>query len=97
MLVSGVQQSDSVINIPVTIFFTNSFPIYAITEYGADFPMPHKSLLVIYCKYSSVYMSILTSQFISLHHLSPLDICPGGGLLNHMVALNLPAMQEAWV
>ena len=57
----------------------------------------NKSLLVIYFKYSSVYMSILTSQFISLHHLSPLDICPGVGLLNHMVALNLPAMQETWV
>ena len=60
--------------------------------------MPHnKYLLVIYFKYGSVHMSILNSQFLSLHHLSPLDICPGVGLLYHMVALNLPAMQETWV
>ena len=57
----------------------------------------NKSLLVIYFKYSSVYMLILNSQFVSLHHLSSLDICQGVGLLNHMVALNLPAMQETWV
>ena len=46
--------------------------------------MPQKKpLLVIYFKYSSEYMPTLTSQFISLHLLSPLDICPGVGLLYH--------------
>ena len=38
---------------------------YQFTEYSAEFPVLHsRSLLVIHFKYSSVYMSILNSQYI---------------------------------
>ena len=41
-LVSGVQHSDSVIHIHVSTF-SNSFPIYIITEYWAEFPVYSRS------------------------------------------------------
>ena len=43
--------------------FSSSFPIQVITEYSAEFPVLYsRSLLVIYFKYNSVYISVLTSQ-----------------------------------
>ena len=47
--------------------FSNSFLIYVITEYWAEFLVLYKnSLLVIYFKYSSVYMSVPNCQSIPL-------------------------------
>ena len=47
VLVSGVQQNESVIHISTLL---HSFPILAITEYPVEFPVLHsRFLLVIYC------------------------------------------------
>ena len=44
----------------------DSFPIQVITEYWVEFPVLYsRSLLVIYFTYSSVYMSVPISKFIS--------------------------------
>ena len=55
VLVSGVQHSDSVIHIHVSTF-SNSFPIYVITEYWAEFPVYSRSSFIIYFKDISVNM-----------------------------------------
>ena len=48
VLVSGVQQNDSVIH--VSIFFSDSFPIWVITEYWVEFPVLYsRSLFIYYC------------------------------------------------
>ena len=53
VLVSGVQQSDLVMHIHVSIL-SDSFPIWLITEYWVEFPMLYgRSLLVICFIYRS--------------------------------------------
>ena len=48
-----------------TYTYTYSFPIKLITEYWVEFPvLCSRSLLVIYCIYNSVCMSVPNSQFI---------------------------------
>ena len=48
-----------------SLFFLDTFPIYAITEYWVEFPVLYsRFLLVIYFMCSSMYMSIPISQFI---------------------------------
>ena len=66
VLVSGVQQSESVILLYTYVYsFLDSFPTSAIIEYWVDFPMLHsRSLLAICYKHSNVYMSIPVSQCI---------------------------------
>ena len=52
---------------------SNSFPIWVVTQYWAEFPvLYYRSLLVIYFKYSSVYMLIPNSQAIPPCNSSPL-------------------------
>ena len=72
VLVSGVQQSDSVIHIHVSILFQILFPFRLLQNMEQSSLCYTVSLLVIYFKYSSVYMSIPNSHFISSPHLSPL-------------------------
>ena len=48
VIVSGVQQSDSVIHTHVSILFSDSFPINVITEYLAEFPMPYNSSSLVH-------------------------------------------------
>ena len=69
MLVSGVQKSESVIQIYIYLHsFLDSFPIKAITEYWVEFPVLYSmSLLVIYFIYSSVYISHTTNECLSIH------------------------------
>ena len=64
VLVSDVQQSDSVIHIQVSIFFQILFPFRLLqsTEQSSLCSTVGRSLLVIYFKYSSVYMSISNSR-----------------------------------
>ena len=65
LLVSGVQQCDSVIH--VSTHFQILFPF---TEYWAEFPALYsRSLLVIYFKYSSMYM-LIPNSYLSLPILS---------------------------
>ena len=67
MLVSGVQQSDSVIHIRVSILFPILFPfrlLQNIEQSSLCYTQGSRSLQVIYFKYSSVYMSIPNSQSI---------------------------------
>ena len=53
VLVSGVHQGDSVLNI--YIYISGYFAIYVIKEYWADFPvLYYRSLLVMYFIYSNV-------------------------------------------
>ena len=62
VLVSAVQQSESVIHIHVSTLL-DCFPIQAITEYRDEFPVLYsRSLLVIYFIDSRVYMSVPISQ-----------------------------------
>ena len=68
VLVSGVQQSDSVIHIHVSIIFQILLPFRLLQ----NIELYRRSLLVIYFKYSSVYMSVPNSQSILPPHLSPL-------------------------
>ena len=57
VLVSGVQQRESVIHIHIPT--SDSFPISVITEYWVDFPVLHsRSMLLIYFINSIVYMLI---------------------------------------
>ena len=52
VLVSAVQQCESVIRIHISTFFLDSFPIQAVTEYRVKFPVLYSSfLLVIYFIY----------------------------------------------
>ena len=52
-------------NFDTFLTFLDSFPMYVITEYWVDFPVLYsKSLLILCFIYSSVYVSILISQFI---------------------------------
>ena len=51
VLVSGVQQSDSVIHIHVSILFQILFPFRLLQNIEQS-----RSLLVIYFKYNSVYL-----------------------------------------
>ena len=63
MLVSAVQQSESITHISPP--FLDSIPIQVITEYWVAVPVLHsRSSLVIYWIYSSVYMWIWASQLI---------------------------------
>ena len=67
------QVYSKVIQLYICQSFSNSFPIYFITEYWADFSVLYcRSLLVIYFRNSHVYMSIPNSAFIFPTHLSPL-------------------------
>ena len=64
VLVSGVQQSDSVIHIHVSILFQILFPprlLQNIVLYGRSLLFIY-FIFLIYFKYSSVYMSIPNSQ-----------------------------------
>jgi len=55
MLISGVQQSDSVIHI--YILFLDDFPLWFIIRYWIQFPeLYDRSLLFIYLIYYSVYI-----------------------------------------
>ena len=55
---SGVKSSESV------LFFSNFFHIEVITECFEEFQVLYNGSLVIYFKYSSVYMSSRNSQYI---------------------------------
>ena len=55
---SGVKSSESV------LFFSNFFRIEVITECFEEFQVLYNGSLVIYFKYSSVYMSTRNSQYI---------------------------------
>ena len=56
MLVSGVQQSESVIHIHISTLL-DTFPIEVIVDYWAVFlVLCSESLLVIYLMYSSMYI-----------------------------------------
>ena len=71
MLASGVQQSDSVTHIHISVLFQILFPFRLLQN--IEFPVLYsRSLLVIYFKYGSVCMSIPNSQGIPPPHLSPL-------------------------
>ena len=71
VLVSGVQQSESVIHIHISTVFYILFP-YRPLEYWVEFPVLYiRSLLVICFIYCSVYMSIPISHFVPLPHLPP--------------------------
>ena len=49
MLVSAVQQSESVLHIHIATLVLDSFPIYIITEHCVEVPVLYsRSLLVIY-------------------------------------------------
>ena len=64
MLVSSVQQSDSVMCVCVCVLYTNTFffrffSIVGITRYWVEFPVLYsRFLLFINFTYSSVYMLI---------------------------------------
>ena len=60
MLVSGVQQSESVIHIHISpLFFLDSFYHIGHYKYWAEFPVLYsRFLLVIYFIYISVYISV---------------------------------------
>ena len=63
VLVSGVQQSDSVIH---AFFFLRFFFIQVITKCWVVFPVLHsRSLLVIYIIYSNAHVFILSCWFIT--------------------------------
>ena len=63
ILISAVQQSDSVLH--MYLIFFKFFPHVVIAEYWAEFPVLYsRSLLVIYSIYSNVYMSTPESQSI---------------------------------
>ena len=67
MLVSGVEQKIQ-FNTHMHLFFSKLSSHLGITAYYAQFPvLCHLSFLVIYFKYSSVYMSIPNSQSIPIH------------------------------
>ena len=60
VLVSAMLHSELVIVYPP---FLDSFPLYVVTVYWVEFPVPYsRSVLVICFTYSSVYMSISVSQ-----------------------------------
>ena len=62
VIISSVQQSDSVINIPTSILFQ----ILSIREYWVEFSLLYsRSLLAIHCIYLSVHMPIPNHQSIS--------------------------------
>ena len=71
VLVSSVQQSDSVIHTHTAILFQNLFP-QVITEYWVEFPvLDSRSLLTIYFVYSSsmymlyiVYVYVIYSMYV---------------------------------
>ena len=72
MLVSSVQQNDSVIRIQVTIHFHILFP-FRLLQNIEQFPVLHnKFFLVIYFKCISLCMSNPNFQFILPTHLSTL-------------------------
>ena len=58
VLVSGVQQSDSVIHIRISILFQILFPFRLLQNIEQSSLCYSRSLLVIYVKCSSVYMLI---------------------------------------
>ena len=65
MLISGVQQTDSVIYVMYLFFFSKFF--FHLSYYrvlSTDLVLYSRSLLVIYFKYSSLYMSIPNYQSI---------------------------------
>ena len=75
LLVSGVQQSDSVIH--TFILFSDSSPIWVITEYRAEFPVLYsRALLVICFKYSSVSVSAPGAQPALPHPSSSVSVGP---------------------
>ena len=60
MLISSVQQSDSVIHI---YYFSYSFPLQFITGYWIQFPVLYtRFLLLIHPTYTSLYLLIPNSQ-----------------------------------
>ena len=65
MLVSGIQQSESIIHIHILHFSYKFFFHTGHYKYWLEFPVLYsRSLLVINCIYYSVYMSIAISPFI---------------------------------
>ena len=71
VLISGVQQSESVIHTHIFFLFQILFP-YRLLQ-NIEFPVLYsRSLLVIYFIYSSVCMLIPSSRFIPSHDVSPL-------------------------
>ena len=66
VLVSGEQQSESVIHMHISTLFQIIFPYRSLQRIA--FPVPYsRFLLVIYFIYTSVYMSVPISQFIPSH------------------------------
>ena len=72
MLVSGIQQSDSVIHIHVSILFQILFPFRLLQSIEQSLVLYSRSLLVICFIYGSGYLWIPNSQFIPHPLLSPL-------------------------
>ena len=49
-------------------YFSNYFPIYFVIEHWTEFPVLHsRPWLLIYLKYSCVYLTVLNSQSICPH------------------------------
>ena len=66
MLVSVLQQNDSVIHTHVSILYRILFPVRVLHNW-AEVPVPYsRSLLLIHFKYSSVYLSVPNSLTIPL-------------------------------
>ena len=75
MQVSGIWQSDSVINIRVSILFQVLFSFRLLQNIGQGslcYTYTYRSLLVTCFKDSSVYSSFPTSQSLPAHYPSPL-------------------------
>ena len=65
VLVSSVQQNESIIHIHVSTLLESFFPVYVITEHWVEFPVLHsRFLLLIYFIYNSVCILIPISPFI---------------------------------
>ena len=67
-------QADSLSLVPpgklYIYFFSNSCPLWVITQYWVEFPVLYsRSLLVIHFTYNSVYMSILNSLWVCIFNL----------------------------
>ena len=79
MLVSAVQQHESVISIhispPSRAFLPLPIPpLQVVTEYQAKFPLLYSNFpLTVYFTHGSVYMSVLCSQFIAPSPYTPVS------------------------
>ena len=68
VLVSGIQQIDSVIHMHVSTIFQTLFPIQVITEYWAEFPVLHPCWLSILNRVVCTCQSKSPNQSLLLTH-----------------------------